>query len=101
MPISYDSSSLLKCTVSFTYSRYYIEDLNGSAPSKNEEKPQSSLNNPLEQSNFNTESYKTLTNKTYVGNDVLNGGNSALDLLGVRDQLGRGAPGTVGANILA
>jgi hypothetical protein len=59
------------------------------------------LNNPLEQSNFNTESYKTLTNKTYVGNDVLNGGNSALDLLGVRDQLGRGAPGTVGANILA
>ncbi len=101
MPISYDSSSLLKCTVSFTYSRYFIEDLNGSAPTptKNEEKPQSSLNNPLEQSNFNTESYKTLTNKTST-NDFLNIGNPALDQFGVRDQFGRGAEGTVGANIL-
>ena len=28
MPVSYDSSQLLKCTVSFTYSRYWIEGLN-------------------------------------------------------------------------
>ena len=27
MPISYDSSQLLKCTVSFTYTRYYLENL--------------------------------------------------------------------------
>ena len=27
MPVSYDSSFLLKCTVSFTYKRYYIEEL--------------------------------------------------------------------------
>ena len=27
MPISYDSSSLLKCTVGFTYIRYYIDEL--------------------------------------------------------------------------
>ena len=27
MPVSYDSSSVLKCTVSFTYIRYYIEKL--------------------------------------------------------------------------
>ena len=27
MPVSYDSSSVLKCTVSFTYIRYYIENL--------------------------------------------------------------------------
>ncbi len=30
MPVSYDASSLLKCTVSFSYIRYYIESLNGS-----------------------------------------------------------------------
>ena len=28
MPVAYDSSSVLKCTVSFTYIRYYIENLN-------------------------------------------------------------------------
>lgn len=28
IPVSYDSSQLLKCTVSFTYSRYWIESLN-------------------------------------------------------------------------
>lgn len=27
IPISYDSSQLLKCTVSFTYTRYYLENL--------------------------------------------------------------------------
>ena len=26
MPVSYDASSLLKCTVSMTYIRYYITD---------------------------------------------------------------------------
>lgn len=30
MPVSYESSSLLKCTVSFSYIRYYIESLRGS-----------------------------------------------------------------------
>ena len=30
MPVSYDTSSLLKCTVSFSYIRYYIESLIGS-----------------------------------------------------------------------
>ena len=30
MPISYDSSSLLKCTVSFSYLRYVINELNDS-----------------------------------------------------------------------
>lgn len=32
MPVSYDSSSLLKCTVSLTYIRYYIESLTGIKP---------------------------------------------------------------------
>ncbi len=29
MPVSYDASSILKCTVSFSYIRYYIESLKG------------------------------------------------------------------------
>ena len=31
MPVSYDSSSLLKCTVSMTYIRYYVESLESAA----------------------------------------------------------------------
>ena len=34
MPVSYDTSSLLKCTVSFSYIRYYIESLEGSTETK-------------------------------------------------------------------
>ena len=36
MPVSYDSSSLLKCTVSMTYMRYYLSDMTGNLqqPSK-------------------------------------------------------------------
>jgi len=65
MPISYDSSSLLKCTVSFTYSRYYIEDLNGSAPPPDAQNSQSSLNNPLEQAGFNVAAYQTFSNPQF------------------------------------
>jgi len=35
MPVSYDASSLLKCTVSFSYIRYYIESLKGSTETRN------------------------------------------------------------------
>jgi len=59
MPISYDSSSLLKCTVSFAYTRYFVENLNGSPPPTNDENPQASLNNPLEQAGFNLGAYQT------------------------------------------
>ena len=34
MPVSYDASSLLKCNVSFSYIRYYIESLEGSTETK-------------------------------------------------------------------
>lgn len=32
MPVSYESSQLLKCTVSFTYSRYWIQNLIANSP---------------------------------------------------------------------
>jgi hypothetical protein len=83
MPISYDSSSLLKCTVSFTYSRYYIENLKGSPPPTSEN-PQSSLNNPLTQSQFNADSYQYFVNPQFGVNttgglsvqNALSSGNS-------------------------
>lgn len=64
MPISYDSSSLLKCTVSFTYSRYYIEELKGSPPPLDGQ-PQSTLNSPLEQAQFNSDSYQYFVNPQF------------------------------------
>lgn len=72
MPISYDSSSLLKCTVSFSYTRYFVEDLNGSPPPTNSENPQASLNNPLEQSGFNLNAYQTFVNPEF-GADTTGG----------------------------
>lgn len=68
MPVSYDSSSLLKCTVSFTYSRYYVQELNGQAPSPN----QSTLNTPLSQSQFNDSAYQQFANPQY-GYDTTGG----------------------------
>jgi len=79
MPISYDSSSLLKCTVSFTYSRYYVEDLNGSTPPTDVQNPQSSLNNPLEQAGFNVSAYQNFSNPQF-GVDTT-GGLSVQDAL--------------------
>lgn len=61
MPVSYDSSSLLKCTVSFTYSRYYVQELNGQAPPPS----QSTLNNPLIQSQFNDSAYQNFVNPQF------------------------------------
>lgn len=72
MPISYDSSSLLKCTVSFSYTRYFVEDLNGSPPPANSENPQASLNNPLEQAGFNLNAYQTFVNPEF-GADTTGG----------------------------
>lgn len=66
MPISYDSSSLLKCTVSFTYTRYYIEGQVGSPPPENTNNPQSTLNSPITQSQFNANSYQYFLNPEYA-----------------------------------
>lgn len=81
MPISYDSSSLLKCSVSFTYTRYYIESLDG-APAPRSEDQQSSLNTPLEQAGFNTDAYQTFTSPQF-GVDTTGG-------LGIQNALSSG-----------
>jgi len=116
IPVSYDSASLLKVTVSFAYTRYII--LN--SPSQNVPQasgPGLSPGNPELgtfgvdtagkfnlPSDFNPLSPNIVPNNLPAGtvsNDFLNIGNPALDQFGVRDQLGRGAAGTTGANILA
>lgn len=58
IPVSYDSSNLLKCTVTFSYVRYYIEDVSGSS-SRDTTKldlsnPFSESATPLEQASFNS-----------------------------------------------
>lgn len=109
MPVSYDSSSLLKCTVSMSYIRYVLDTINDPPPV---EQSQNRSDNPtaIEQAAFNSAPDYFLNPQFGVEgpqgtppgpNDFLNIGNPALDQFGVRDQLGRGAEGTVGANILA
>ena len=115
MPISYESSSLLKCTVSMTYIRYILDKLTD--PPIDEENQGQPLS-PIEQASFNgipdyfinPEFGAQRATDGPVYNDFLNAdiqkdgraiGNPRLDQFGVRDQLGRGAPGTIGANILA
>lgn len=66
MPISYESSNLLKCTVSFTYDRYVIDDLT----IKNENKPITPLQprTPQEQADLNT----IFTNPQFNTSDLYN-----------------------------
>lgn len=108
MPVSYDSSSLLKCTVSMSYIRYVLDTINDPPP---QEQRGSENPTPIEQAAFNNVPDYFLNPQFGVEgpqgtppanpNDFLNIGNPALDQFGVRDQLGRGAEGTIGANILA
>lgn len=70
MPVTYDSSSLLKCTVSMTYMRYYIEDTVTNSPI---ETPNTS---PFQQVEFNS-SNLTLPGLSGTGALSLNGISSS------------------------
>jgi len=50
MPVSYDSSSLLKCTVSMTYVRYILNKTNDPPP---QDPDQPAISTPIEQAAFN------------------------------------------------
>ena len=62
MPISYDSSSLLKCTVSFSYIRYFIETLKTTLPPNANPTPGNSAQ-------FNTDQFKGIENDTFSTSD--------------------------------
>jgi hypothetical protein len=85
IPVSYDSSQLLKCTVSFTYSRYWISGLTQNTPGEPgqttpagiPENPfaltpesQANLNAAYTQQNLNLGNYSpgTLTNTNFNNN---------------------------------
>jgi len=52
MPVSYDSSSLLKCTVSLSYIRYYLDPTQPPAPTSDASQNQALT--PEQQANFNS-----------------------------------------------
>ena len=58
MPVSYDSSSLLKCTVSFSYIRYYIESVKKTLPPNANPTPGNSAQ-------FNTDQFKGIDYSTF------------------------------------
>ena len=62
MPVSYDSSSLLKCTVSFSYIRYFIETLKTTLPPNANPTPGNSAQ-------FNTDQFKGIQNDTFSTSD--------------------------------
>ena len=57
MPVSYDASSLLKCTVSMTYIRYYITNDIGDSDTNTSPSPQSQVTPRLKQQNISEEYY--------------------------------------------
>jgi len=61
MPISYDSSSLLKCMVSFTYMRYYVGEIENDNPSQNTSTPFQALT-PEESARINSIAFNRNTN---------------------------------------
>ena len=87
MPVSYEQSQLLKCTVSFSYTRYVRERIFNSIP---QTFPDPKSPGVVEQNtnNFNVTD-NDLNGRNPVYNDFLNIGNPGLDQFGVRDQLGR------------
>lgn len=114
MPVSYEASSLLKCTVSFSYIRYLITptapepDHKDSGDDAGDDNDTSSLNLAADSPYKFTAPDYLLNPKFGVQespNDFLNIGNPALDQFGNRDAIGRplgqGTIGTVGATISA
>jgi len=61
MPISYDSSSLLKCMVSFTYMRYYVGEIENDNPSQNTSTPLQALT-PEQTARINSVAFNQNTN---------------------------------------
>ena len=98
MPVSYDQSSLLKCSVSFSYIRYVRERKFTTLPAKiSDPRAPEAVQYNTRNTFFKPDLYGNLSNGSDRGsNDFLNLGNPTLDQFGVRDQLGRppsGAPG--------
>jgi hypothetical protein len=82
MPVSYDSSSLLKCTVSMTYMRYYIERYGGGAPDN-------PTGTPTQQAQFNS------TNKNLTGTGALGVPITGFNIGGIPTSVAKSSGNTV------
>jgi hypothetical protein len=69
MPVSYDASSLLKCTVSLTYIRYYIDQTTDKQPDT-----QNFNLTPQQLADLNAQSFSPNINLTSLGNFTSTGG---------------------------
>jgi len=90
MPVSYDSSSLLKCTVSMSYIRYIIKEL----PSRTPEQPRTAL----DQAKFNA---STLTISGLEGAAALSTGGIPLSVGGVPQSTANASGNTVDRRVEA
>ena len=72
MPVSYDSSSLLKCTVSFSYIRYFITSTIKTLPLNENPTPGNSAQ-------FNTDQFKGIENDTFSTSSTTPGLNNFVE----------------------
>ena len=68
MPISYETSSLLKCTVSFSYLRYVVNELQGNNTFGSRQTP--ALNKQLAESFADQAAFNSFTNASEISRDV-------------------------------
>ena len=74
MPVSYDASSLLKCTVSLTYVRYYIDQTSDQQPDSSNLATQNFNLTPQQLADLNRQTFNPNINLNSLGNFTSTGG---------------------------
>ena len=74
IPVSYDASSLLKCTVSLTYIRYYIDPTSDKQPNSSNFTTQNFNLTPQQLADLNKQTFTPNINLTSLGNFTSTGG---------------------------
>jgi hypothetical protein len=74
IPVSYDASSLLKCTVSLTYIRYYIDQTSDKQPNSSNFTSQNFNLTPQQLADLNSQTFNPNINLTSLGNFTTTGG---------------------------
>lgn len=74
MPVSYDASSLLKCTVSLSYVRYYIDQTKDQQPDSSNFTTQNFNLTPQQLADLNKQTFNPNINLTSLGNFTSTGG---------------------------
>jgi hypothetical protein len=74
IPVSYDASSLLKCTVSLTYIRYYIDQTSDKQPTGSNFTAQNFNLTPQQLADLNNQTFNPNINLSSLGNFTSTGG---------------------------